>query len=239
MVILLNKNANSGNAAVKWNKIRNYIFRKFPEAKIIETGNLSDIYIVDAIANGETEFISAGGDGTLNFLVNILMMNSFDLDLSKFKIGAIGLGSSNDFHKPYDKNICGVPVRIDFDDYETSDVGVIEYLNEDFETEKKYWFINSSVGILADANKYFNHHGIMWDYLKSHFVGGAILFSALKTIANYKNKNCTISSENIFNRNAEISNFGITKNPNFAGDFSYPVPCTPASGFFNYHLLEK
>ena len=239
MVILLNKSSNSGNAALKWNKIKPHIFNKFPEINIIEANNIADNLIIDAVANGEKEFISAGGDGTLNFLINILMRNSFDLEINKFKIGAIGLGSSNDFHKPYNKSIDSIPARIDFANCEACDVGVIEYVDEDSSVNIKYWVINSSIGILADANKYFNHKGLIWDLFKRSFVGGAILYSALTTIAKYKNKNCSLSSENLINRNAVISNIGITKNPNFAGDFSYPVSYNPSNGLFNFHLLEN
>jgi diacylglycerol kinase family enzyme len=130
-------------------------------------------------------------------------------------------------------------VRIDFENTEMSDVGVIEFFYNSVFWEKRYWMINASIGIIADANKFFNHQSIMWDFFKRYFVNGAILFSALKTITRYKNKDCRLSSSDFSKNNAMISNFGIAKNPNFAGDFSYPGTYSPANGLFSLYLLEN
>ena len=239
MFILLNKKANSGRAALKWNGIERYIYDRFYAADVIETDESSDNYIAEALANGEREFISAGGDGTLNHLINMLAEKSSAEYLKNLRIGAIGLGSSNDFQKPYNEIINSIPVRIDFDNCEASDLGVLEYCDVNNTAHTKYWVINSSIGILADANKYFNHCGLIWDYVKSHFVDGAILYAAIQTILKFKAKTCLISTSETDAGNVQISNIGITKNPNFAGDFSYPVPYRPSNGLFDIHIIEK
>lgn len=239
MIIYLNKRANSGRAASRWVRIEKQVLQRFPDAEIVKADDLAYTNISGAISKGETEFISAGGDGTFNSLINMIISCTPEKDLYKIKVGAIGLGSSNDFHKPYSERICGIPVRIDFENTEASDAGVIEFYYNRVFWEKRYWMINSSIGILADANKYFNHRGIMWDYFKRHFVNGAILYSALKTIAQYKNKRCSFSSVNFGIKDAVVSSFGIAKNPNFAGEFSYPGKHCPANGLFSLYLLEN
>ena len=239
MIIYLNKRANSGRAAAKWQRVEKHVMNRFPDAGIVEANNLAYINISNAVANGETDFISAGGDGTFNSLINLLISCTPENELRNIKVGAIGLGSSNDFHKPYNEWICGIPVRIDFENTKSSDAGVIEFYYNNVFWEKRYWMINASIGILADANKHFNHRGLMWDFFKRYFVDGAILYSALMTVVKHKNKNCRLSSEHFSVKDTMISNFGIAKNPNFAGDFTYPGIYNPANGLLNLYLLEN
>ena len=239
MIIYLNKRANSGRAAAKWEKVEKHVMNLFPYAEIIEANDFACTNFSDAIAKGETEYISAGGDGTFNSLINLLISNSFNQEFHRFKVGAIGLGSSNDFHKPYKEFVCGIPVRINFKNTEACDVGVIEYYDNRIFLQTRYWMINASIGILADANKYFNHKGLMWDFFKRHFVNTAILYSALKTISQYKNKKCRVSSDVFSIKDAMISNLGIAKNPNFAGEFVYPGTYNPSNGLFSLYLMEN
>ncbi len=238
MKILLNIKANSCRAAEKWGKAGPVIMQMFPGAGIIEAGESAYEKIAEAAEEGEREFISAGGDGTMNFLVNALAMNYSCLDTGAFRIGAVGLGSSNDFHKPYTKFICGVPVRINFQNCEPADLGILKYTDDRTTLRTKYWVINSSIGVLADANKYFNHKGVFWDYLKRKFLNEAILYAGLRSIALNRSIKCRILSGGA-ESNTIISNLGITKNPNFAGSFRYPYAMEPACGKFGVHLIEK
>lgn len=239
MIIYLNIKSNSGRTEAKWNKIKEIIYSIYPEVWIIKADSSADDKIRRAIASGETNYLSAGGDGTLNSLLNILMDNSSIDECNKFKIGALGLGSSNDFHKPFNKRIAGVPVRIDFDNYETNDVGVIEYIDENSIARRKYWIINASIGVLADANMHFNHKGVIWNYFKRYLTGSAIIYSALITIAGYRNKICRLKSKELMSKTIYLSNLGIAKNPNFAGDFSYPGTYNPSNGLFSLYLMEN
>ena len=67
--------------------------------------------IARGLARGTRRFIAAGGDGTVNALLNALLGARGDLPLAELELGAIGLGSSNDFHKPKREVWRGVPVR--------------------------------------------------------------------------------------------------------------------------------
>ena len=63
---------------------------------------------------------SATGSGTVNGVLNAILAQGADVTL-----GAIGLGSSNDFHKPFakDKRVGGAPVRLDASRAIRADVG--------------------------------------------------------------------------------------------------------------------
>ncbi len=81
----------------------------------------------EAVAKGERAFIAAGGDGTVNLLLNAVM--ELGSGVTDIRIGAVGLGSSNDFHKPHgpDSVIAGVPVRVDCNSARPCDVIRIDF----------------------------------------------------------------------------------------------------------------
>ncbi len=53
-----------------------------------------------------------GGDGTVHALVEALALAPRRPPLDHLTLGAVGLGSSNDFHKPVGRRVGGVPVRL-------------------------------------------------------------------------------------------------------------------------------
>ena len=53
-----------------------------------------------ALASDVRNFVAAGGDGTVSTLVNTLVAVAGQQRLEGLTLGAVALGSSNDFHKP-------------------------------------------------------------------------------------------------------------------------------------------
>ena len=51
-------------------------------------------------------------------------------------LGAIGLGSSNDFHKPFKQNNKNVPIRLNFTEAIPHDLGEVVYANNKDELKK-------------------------------------------------------------------------------------------------------
>jgi len=121
-----------------------------------------------------------------------------------------GLGSSNDFLKPSSSHIDEIAVKINFRESVLSDVGVVEYLNRIGLPETRAFILNGGVGVVAEANYFFNHGDPCLRYLKKHFVQFAILYAAIQTILRFENKIVRI----IIDRKSfcqAVANISITK----------------------------
>lgn len=233
MVILLNTNCCGGKSLEKWNRIKNYIFNS--ETSVLQANENELIAkLKKSIETGETLFIAAGGDGTLNYLLNSLIKLATSEQLNNIAIGAVGIGSSNDFHKPFRSMIGEIPVCIDFQNTYLRDVGVITYGSDEGEV-KKYFLINASLGITAEANNLFNKSDLILRRLKQFNTKTAIFYSAIKTMMTYRNLNAEIIIDGD-NYKTMLSNLGITKNPHFSGDFCYDSNANYSDGKFNVHL---
>lgn len=242
MYLLLNTYAGGGSAEKKWEQIKNTINQKFKDLRIIKVAASSETnsFIQDGITKKEKEFIIAGGDGTVNQFINKLIDYADKKEIKEIRIGAIGIGSSNDFHKPIFKEylIAEIPAKINFNSYELRDVGVIKY-KVGSEFLHKYFLLNASIGVTAEANNLFNNPDLILKIFKKYFTGLAILYSAFKTIFSFKN----IESRIIFNPNEAysfpVSNLSIIKSPNISGDLSYPGNADYQNGLFEIYLTHS
>jgi diacylglycerol kinase (ATP) len=239
MLVLINPKASGGTALKKWKSIEPRI------SKIINSTNFfflngnipMQTYVKAALSSGETQFVSAGGDGTLNQLLNLIMKHSLPEQLNNITIGAVGIGSSNDFYKPFTEceKVNNIPVKINFDEPELRDVGKITFENDGI-IRTKFFLINSSIGIAAEANYFFNNPDTILSSLKSKNASSAILYAAIKEILIYKNFDTDIISKETGKIKARITNLGIVKNPNFSGSMNYGYKANYESGLFNIHL---
>jgi diacylglycerol kinase family enzyme len=235
IVIILNTNCCGGKGLAKWNQIKNYFLNS--ESTILlanENGLITKLQ--KAIEKGETQFVAAGGDGTMNYLLNSLIGIATPKQLKNITIGAVGIGSSNDFHKPFCSKIGEIPVCIDFQNAYHRDVCVIKY-DTDAGKVEKYFLINASLGITAEGNNLFNKPDLILCRLKQLSTKTAIIYSAIKTMLTYRNLNAEI----FVNGNklkTNITNLGITKNPHFSGDFCYDSHASYDRGKYNVHLAH-
>ena len=242
MYLLLNTYAGGGSAEKKWEQIKSTIHQKFKDLKIIKLDKFIDTnrFIQDAILNEEKDFIIAGGDGTVNLFINKLIGSAENKDIKDIRIGAIGIGSSNDFHKPIkeDNLINDIPVKVDFNSCEQRDVGVIKYkLGSEF--LHKYFLLNASIGVTAEANNLFNNPDRVLKFFKKHFTGLAILYTAIKTIFSYKNFDGKIVFDSYETYSFPISNLSVIKNPNISGDLSYPGEANYQNGLYEIYLTHS
>jgi len=194
--------------------------------------------VADEIARGRRRFVAAGGDGTVNALLDAVARGRPEsTPLTEFTIGAIGLGSSNDFHKPGQRRVHDVPVRCDWGETRERDVCRAVCTQADDAEVERFFLINASVGVGAEANLAFNRARGILGWLKPRWVGGAILYAASSTILSFRNLRCIlgIGGEPL---PVDLSNLAILKSPHVSGGFTFDSPFGPASGSFHVHLAH-
>ena len=240
MVVLVNKNSGGGTALEKWTRVyRQLGLNGSTESFFIGVNGSTDKFIIDSIKKGKTDFIIAGGDGSINYFLNRCINLLKPEELRQIKIGAVGIGSSNDFHKPFaTKNLYkNIPYKINFSEAITRDVGGLEF-EKDGKSFKKYFLINASIGITSEGNNFFNNPDFILQYLKKINTQFAITYAVIKNILTYKNFDTTIGGDN-GSFTANISNMGILKSAFFTGKLRYQSDPLPDNGLFDVHLYES
>src|SRR5687767_3324052 len=101
-IIVVNPDCHQKKGWKRWLSIRDDIYRYLPgsiEEIVLEQGTFMNQRLAPLLLQeGKKLLISAGGDGSINYLVNYLIKEK-QKDLPSITLGAIGLGSSNDFLK--------------------------------------------------------------------------------------------------------------------------------------------
>jgi diacylglycerol kinase (ATP) len=235
--VFLNPCSNDGKSLAQWDAIKGEVQNRIGKFEIEEILDPDEIIsnVSKSVQKGKNMFIAAGGDGTVNLLLNAIMKLNNNPDIA---IGAIGLGSSNDFHKPFRKDafIKGVPVKIDFKNAFPCDVIRIQYQNMTGSLNTRYCLINASIGLTAEANAFFNIHSLFMKMLQRMSVDIAILYAALRTVLIYRNTLCQLTVNNEEEQNYFITNLGIIKNPHFTGTLCYDTAIEPDDGKLGINL---
>jgi diacylglycerol kinase family enzyme len=240
MIVVLNKNSGGGTALKKWETVyKLFQLDNSVKAFFVGRNGSMDEFIKDSTRKGETDFVIAGGDGSINCFLNRCIDLLEPEVLEQIKIGAVGIGSSNDFHKPLkEQNILGsIPFKMNFKEAAKRDVGCIHYLSNG-KFLKKYFLINASLGITAEGNNFFNNPDFILKYLKRINTQFAITYTILKNILTYKNFKIKIEDRNE-SFTADITNLGILKSPYFTGKLRFQSDPLPDNGLFDVHLFES
>jgi diacylglycerol kinase (ATP) len=240
MIILLNPHAGGGTALEKWRRVSAILppIREKAEFCFLDAHTAPDEIVKSGVLRGDNHFLAAGGDGTVNTALNAIMHLPDSLR-DRVILGAIGLGSSNDFHKPGDAGhmVEGVPVRLDFQRPAWHDVGNV-LIHHNGHSSSHYFLINASAGITARGNALFNNPGPMLAWLKRTSTPMAILYAALRAISVHENLPCTIAIQGGDPVPVNLTNIGIVKNPHFSGSLHYEGPANVADGNFQIFLAE-
>ncbi|RLC55278.1 MAG: hypothetical protein DRI30_07870, partial [Chloroflexi bacterium] len=101
MFVLVNPEAGGGKALERWRSIEADVQQRIgPFRCTVAAGPpLLDRCVARELARGETDFVAAGAAGTATAGVSALVEHAEAEALPRIRFGAIGLGSSNDFHK--------------------------------------------------------------------------------------------------------------------------------------------
>jgi diacylglycerol kinase (ATP) len=239
--ILLNPYANGGKGRSRWQDVRadaRACALGLEQAQIYDGAPAgAAAWVLERAQAGVRRFVAAGGDGTVHLALQALLAAQSATG-ERLALGAVALGSSNDFHKPFGApgRAClgGRPARVDFSHAAAHDVGRVQV----DDGPPRSFLINASVGATAEANFLFNHTGPVLRVLKRTWVDGAMLWAALSTLARFRNLDARIDIEGEGPRDVRLANLGVVKNPCFAGGLRYDVPQRPDDGWFGVHLCE-
>lgn len=248
MLIVLNPQSNAGTALDRWQPVERALRERNTDLEVEMPGDAEQAAkLVRArieAADGITPdvIVAAGGDGMVNLVLNALMDPATDRPrrgAEALVLGAIGLGSSNDFHKPMRRAavIADVPVRIDTERAELVDVGKATMLLPDGTRAVRYFLLNASMGLVAAGNHSFNHARGVIGWLKSRNVEAAIVATALSNIATHRPLPVQVRGSD-WEHAAPITNVGVLKSVHFAGGMYYDTPVTRADGRFDVNIWQ-
>jgi len=239
MVIIINPTAGGAKALQKWEKIESVVSGGYGKvSSFVLNGNGSLTDFIDAKLNeGHTKFIAAGGDGTVNLLLQNLLEHCTDSSLSEIKLGAIGLGSTNAFHTLSGNNrLNGIPVKIDFNTAAFRDVGILRFLDEDKNRHKRYWLNCANIGIQAQATQLLNSAKGMLQFLKRNFPITARFYISFYTAASFRNQEMKIRFGNEAAKRIAVGNLKITQSCPVPGIADYKSVDQANAGFLSAQL---
>lgn len=209
------------------------------DLRVLKGGARLGPTVAEAVRRGERFFVAAGGDGTVQGVVQALLTTSASAS-GDLCLGAVGLGSSNDFHKPRQpaQSTGGVPCKLDRRQARRRDVGVLTYETPSGEEGKRYWLLNCSAGVTAEANAFFNAPDALLSWLKARSTSAAIAYAAFHSILTYRPRPVRVGSRGSTGPPVRLTNLAVLKSPYCSGAFRYEVPFEPRSGTLHLHLSE-
>ncbi len=237
-VVLLNPHGAGGRARGRWSKVRALVETSLATIVIEQddTGRWKRA-VCDALEQGVSVFVAAGGDGTVHALLNAVVGLRGARPLSELTLGAVGLGSSNDFHKPYRRVEHGVPLAIDVGARRFRDVCGADMSDSGNASFSRVFIVSASVGITARANATFSDGGRMQSWLKRQSTPAAILCAAMRTILAHRNIAARLTLDGLLHK-AAITNLSILKTPFVSGSYRFDVPVAPDDGLLSVNLCD-
>lgn len=235
-LVVLNPAARRGTAGRAFDTVLPVIRARF-DAQVVATDREKRWHrAVDrALGDGVRNFVAAGGDGTVNALLNALCEYKDIVAWEALTVGAVGLGSSNDFHKPVQERVGRIPVRLDVDRAMPRDLVRAMWVDEDGATHCRLFVVSASIGVTAAANGLFNRGDQVLRKLGRRAVGLAIPYAAVRTISSWRNLPAVlrVAGEE---RRVALANLSIGKTRWLSGSFRFDTPITPADGHVAVNL---
>jgi diacylglycerol kinase (ATP) len=241
-VVLVNPAAHSGKALVRYRKMENALQARYPHQPVFtESADSARKAVLNAAESGAQLIAAAGGDGMVNLVLNALMDPLTNRARFSVTLGAIGLGSSNDFHKPRAEShdIGGVPVALGLETASWVDLGRADWVLPSGETGATYFLLNASMGATAKGNWRYNQPSGLLALFKRVSVDLAIQWATFETIAQFANVPARLVIDGQAQGMLDISNLGVIKRPFFCGNMRYDTPVTRDDGLFDINLCSE
>lgn len=235
--VFVNLAANNGRAASRWEQISATVLEQLPQGTqvvVFQPEFSIEAELKKMLDAGVQGFISAGGDGSANYLLNLLMQFTGE-DARQLWLGGIGLGSSNDFIKPKRHFIQGLPTRLNWASEKVVDVGKADYLLPTGIWQRRFFIANASLGVTAEANWFFNHGDWFLRATKDRWVDAAILYAALRTIMGFRNFPASLDLDGKL-LETKLSNLAVLKSTYVSGMFHFDDPVQRDDGFLGLNV---
>lgn len=233
-LVLLNPAAGAGSARSSFAGLRRHLNARFRHRVVeLDAPGAWKLALAEALEQGIRLVIAAGGDGTVHAAVNGLLEVDAPRDVV---LGAIGLGSSNDFHKPVRETVRGAPVRLDVGGAVPRDLVVARW-NGDGARQREAVLVSASVGVVARANAFFNNGDWLLHRLKLRWVGGAIAYAALNTIARRPRLETRIEHPT-GSWTGAVASLSVLETPHLSGSLRYDLPASADDGTVTVTVIE-
>jgi diacylglycerol kinase (ATP) len=226
MLVLLNPRAHGGSALERWEALlplleRERLIRDYH--LLTEKHDVARRLVIDP----DQMIVAAGGDGTVNSVIDAVMELPADLR-RHVTIGAVGLGSSNDFHKPVGRRrvVNGIPLRLDVARSCIQAVARVELDDGSGGRRTRYFVLNASIGIIASGNHLFNAGGPFIRGLKRWCVPAAIWYATIRSVvaATGLRAQMTIAGQRL---DLRLTSASFLLSPYFTGTLRYDVGMLP------------
>ena len=238
-LVLLNPAARRGSARARLTHVLPSLAERLsPRIEVLDAAGAWSLAVGRALRRGTRTFIAAGGDGTVNALATALARQRGNRSLAELRLGAVGLGSSNDFHKPFGRRVRGIPLRIDLERAAPRDVVEVRYETPEGEHRRGLFLVSASIGATARANALFNAPGRILGLLKRRCTPAAILCAGLRAIAGHRDVTAELEVGGGPTLRASISNLSVMKTPYLSGSFLYDTPVGADDGMMAINLCE-
>lgn len=237
--VFLNPSANRGRADTAWSMVEAELRLAKRGYKLWRSHDRNEMkgHVRTALLEGAGNLVAAGGDGTLQTVLDAYMETSCDTEVA---IGSIGIGTSNDFHKPLETapTMAGFPVRISEERMIDHDLHELAADLPNGETVKRYFLQSSHLGVIPTANHRLTTSGGFFTWLYRHHYQLALGLTAAYTVYKYEGFEADVrcGSESW---SGTFSGMSLLKRPNVAGNFVFKTKRQPTDGKLDFALLKK
>jgi diacylglycerol kinase family enzyme len=230
-LVVLNPAARHGTGLARYHRIQGLLEARYALSTVVfdRQGRWRN-ELRQALAAGTRVVIAAGGDGTVGAVASAIVEGHGPVPLEGLTLGAVGLGSSNDFHKPVTVASRRVPLRIDTERRALRDVARARYENGTGGWHERLFLVSASLGVTAAANAFFNEEkDRVLRLLKARWVDGAVVYAALVALCRHGNLAGRLELPE-GEETVALSNLSVLKTPHLSGCLRYDTPVAPDSG---------